>query len=93
MVDLLGKPTAETDTEGDFGSATSDSARIDTEGCMRITRRAKDIISHGAENTPVVEDMPRTPSGTIRKFGCGTWHAVLPYHDRTTPERGVCDEL
>ncbi|ABE47115.1 cyclohexanecarboxylate-CoA ligase [Polaromonas sp. JS666] len=34
---------------------TGDLARIDADGCVRITGRAKDIIIRGGENVPVVE--------------------------------------
>ncbi|MBC7214629.1 MAG: cyclohexanecarboxylate-CoA ligase [Burkholderiaceae bacterium] len=43
----------DTDAEGWF--KTGDLARIDADGYVRITGRAKDIIIRGGENVPVVE--------------------------------------
>jgi cyclohexanecarboxylate-CoA ligase len=43
----------DTDAEGWF--QTGDLARMDAEGFIRITGRAKDIIIRGGENIPVVE--------------------------------------
>lgn len=46
-------PPAATDAEGWF--ETGDLARLDGDGYLRITGRAKDIIIRGGENIPVIE--------------------------------------
>jgi cyclohexanecarboxylate-CoA ligase len=54
FVDYLKRPERyDMDDQGWF--KTGDLARIDADGCVRITGRAKDIIIRGGENVPVVE--------------------------------------
>jgi cyclohexanecarboxylate-CoA ligase len=70
-----------TDAEGWF--ETGDLARIDADGYIRITGRAKDIIIRGGENIPVVE-----VEGLIYRHPAVQEAAIVGMPDPRLGERG-----
>ena len=56
------------DHDADGWFATGDEARMDRDGYIRITGRAKDIIIRGGENVPVVE--VAMPDPRLGERGC-----------------------
>ncbi len=71
-----------TDAEGWFD--TGDLARMDAEGYIRISGRAKDIIIRGGENIPVVEI-----EGLLFKHPAVNAVAIVGYPDARLGERAV----
>jgi cyclohexanecarboxylate-CoA ligase len=70
-----------TDADGWF--ETGDLARIDTDGYIRITGRAKDIIIRGGENVPVVE-----VEGLLYRHSAIQEAAIVAMPDPRLGERG-----
>jgi len=70
-----------TDAEGWF--ETGDLARLDADGYIRITGRAKDIIIRGGENIPVVE-----VEGLIYRHPAVQEAAIVGMPDPRLGERG-----
>ena len=84
FVGYLKRPEAhEVDAEGWFD--TGDLARMDADGYIRITGRAKDIIIRGGENIPVVE-----VENLLYKHPAVADCAVVAMPDERLGELGCC---